>query len=414
MPLTPAQTELIKATVPILREGGETLTKHFYKMMLSEFPSVRPLFNTANQASGRQPRALAASVLAYAENIDQLQNLGPVAAQIVNKHVALQVQPEQYPIVGGCLLRSIREVLGPQVATDAVIDAWAAAYGQLADILIGAEKKAYDEAAAAVGGWRGARSFTVAKKVKESTNITSFYLEPADAATNKAVISYLPGQYLGLQLYVGDATNPDAEKRELRRNYSISQAADGKSLRITVKREEGGVASTYLHDTVQEGDALNVFPPAGCFTFDSDKTFATSTRSTVFLTAGVGITPAMAMLQHASAALKATGAADPIGKDVRFVHYAKSPAHQAFAKDVEAIVATHPNTMRSHYYYGGSSASAAHSFDEWLVPSCAATTDVYLLGPAGFMRAMKEGLEGCGVPTENIKYEFFGPAEALA
>ena len=80
----------------------------------------------------------------YARNIDRLEALGDLAAQIVNKHVALQVQPEHYPIVGACLLRAIREVLGAEIATDEVIEAWAAAYGQLADLLIGAEKQIYD------------------------------------------------------------------------------------------------------------------------------------------------------------------------------------------------------------------------------------------------------------------------------
>ena len=90
----------------------------------------------------------------YARNIDRLDELGPLAAQIVNKHVALQIQAEHYPIVGGCLLRAIREVLGAEIATDAVIDAWAAAYQQLADILIGAEAQMYDAVASAPGGWR--------------------------------------------------------------------------------------------------------------------------------------------------------------------------------------------------------------------------------------------------------------------
>ncbi|MBU6397942.1 MAG: nitric oxide dioxygenase, partial [Rhodospirillales bacterium] len=110
--LTAAQTAIIKSTVPILEAGGEALTTHFYRIMLADYPQVRPLFNQAHQASGAQPRALANGVLMYAKNIDRLQELGSLAGQIVNKHVALQVLPEHYPIVGACLLRAIREVLG--------------------------------------------------------------------------------------------------------------------------------------------------------------------------------------------------------------------------------------------------------------------------------------------------------------
>ena len=69
--------------------------------------------------------------------------LGALPAQIINKHVSLQVAPAHYPVVGKCLLQAIREVLGAEVATDAVLEAWGAAYQQLADILIGAEEAVY-------------------------------------------------------------------------------------------------------------------------------------------------------------------------------------------------------------------------------------------------------------------------------
>lgn len=115
--LNAEQRAIIKATVPLLESGGEALTTHFYKMMLSEYPQVRPLFNQAHQASGDQPRALANGVLMYARHIDQLEQLGGLVGQIINKHVALQILPEHYPIVGSCLLRAIEEVLGKDIAT---------------------------------------------------------------------------------------------------------------------------------------------------------------------------------------------------------------------------------------------------------------------------------------------------------
>ena len=89
--LTESQRAIVKATVPLLETGGEALTTHFYRIMLGEYPQVRPLFNQAHQASGAQPRALANSVLMYAKNIDRLEGLGNLPAQIINKHVSLQV-----------------------------------------------------------------------------------------------------------------------------------------------------------------------------------------------------------------------------------------------------------------------------------------------------------------------------------
>lgn len=180
--LSAQQRAIIKATVPLLETGGEALTTHFYRLMLAEYPQVRPLFNQAHQASGDQPRALANGVLAYARHIDDLTPLGGLVGRIVNKHVGLQILPEHYPIVGACLLRAIREVLGPDVATDEVIEAWGAAYQQLATLLIGAEEQCYATQEKAAGGWRGARAFRVARKAQESAEITSFYLVPADGA----------------------------------------------------------------------------------------------------------------------------------------------------------------------------------------------------------------------------------------
>ncbi len=182
---------IITATVPILEQGGEALTRHFYLTLFHDHPQVKPLFNQANQQDGNQQRALANAVLMYAKNIERLEQLGPLVATIVNKHVSLQIQREHYPLVGASLLKAIREVLGADIATDAVIEAWAAAYGQLADILAGAEQQAYEDNVRAPGGWSGARAFKIASKRAESDEITSFVLEPVDG---RAVVAHKPGQ----------------------------------------------------------------------------------------------------------------------------------------------------------------------------------------------------------------------------
>lgn len=387
--LTPEQSAIIKATVPILETGGEALTTHFYKIMLGEYAEVRPLFNQAHQAHGTQPRALANAVLQYARHIDNLGALGALPAQIIQKHVALQILPEHYPIVGTCLLRAIREVLGEEIATDAVIDAWAAAYGQLADILIAAESAQYDQLAAAPGGWRGARSFRVADKQVESAEITSFRLEPVDGLP---VIRFQPGQYLGLRLAI--------DGQEVRRNYSLSQKADGRSLRISVKREPGGVVSNHLHDAVKVGDTLDVFPPAGEFTL------AEGTAPLALISGGVGITPTLAM---AETALE-TGE-----RDVIFIHYARNGDVHAFGDMIDSWAHDYPRFSAHVVYEQGGHADAPSgrpSLDQlraW-VP---AEADAYFLGPKPFMAFVDAALAEIGLPDDRRHYEFFGPAEAL-
>ncbi len=92
-----------------------------------------------HQRAGFQQQALAGSVLAYAENIENLKPLLGAVAHIANKHVSVGIRAEHYPIVGKHLIASIKDVLG-EAATPELIDAWTAAYTRLADILIGAEK----------------------------------------------------------------------------------------------------------------------------------------------------------------------------------------------------------------------------------------------------------------------------------
>ena len=386
------QRALIKATVPLLETGGEALTNHFYKLMLAEHPEVRPLFNQAHQASGDQPRALANGVLMYAKHIDRLDQLGGLVSQVVNKHVALQVLPEHYPIVGSCLLRAIREVLGAEIATDAVIDAWAAAYGQLADILIGTEEKLYSAAADAPGGWRGARAFRIARKVAESAEITSFYLEPEDGG---AVVAHKPGQYIGVRLQIGG--------EEVRRNYSLSAASNGRDYRISVKREPGGVASNALH-RMAEGERLDLFAPAGDFTLEP------SDKPLVLISGGVGITPTLAMLEEAV----------NTDRPIHFIHCARNAESHAFRETIDSLAERHAQLKRFYCYdehQGQHQAPDATGLiteaqlDAWLPAE--RDLDAYFLGPKPFMAAIRRQLRSLGVPEQQARYEFFGPASAL-
>ena len=87
---------------------------------------------------------MATSVIAYASNIDNLGALGDAVALISQKHVSLNIQPEQYLIVGECLLNAIKEVLGADVATDSILNEWKKAVLFLAGIFIEEEKKIYN------------------------------------------------------------------------------------------------------------------------------------------------------------------------------------------------------------------------------------------------------------------------------
>lgn len=98
--MTPQQIDLVKATVPVLRENGVALTGYFYNRMLGNNPELKETFNMGHQRSGAQAQALAGAVLAYAENIEDPSVLLPVVELIAHKHVSLNIQAPDYNIVG--------------------------------------------------------------------------------------------------------------------------------------------------------------------------------------------------------------------------------------------------------------------------------------------------------------------------
>ncbi|UZW56463.1 globin domain-containing protein [Sphingobium sp. JS3065] len=146
--LTADTIAIVKATAPALRQHGVEITTAMYARLFQD-ASIKDMFDQAAQDSGEQPRRLAAAILGYAENIDRLQALDGAVARMVQRHVETGVKAEHYPKVAEALLPAIRDVLGAEVATDAVLDAWGQAYWFLANILIGREAQAYEEAEAA-------------------------------------------------------------------------------------------------------------------------------------------------------------------------------------------------------------------------------------------------------------------------
>lgn len=147
-PLSPQTTAIVKATAPVLQQHGVAITTRMYERLFVN-DEVRALFDQAAQDSGEQPRRLAAAILGYAQNVDKLQNLTPVVARMVQRHVETGVKAEHYPLVADALLPAIRDVLG-EAATDEVLAAWGEAYWFLADILIGKERDIYAQQAEVV------------------------------------------------------------------------------------------------------------------------------------------------------------------------------------------------------------------------------------------------------------------------
>lgn len=382
---------IIKSTVPVLEDHGVAITTRFYKNLFVAHPELLNIFNHANQAQGRQQTALAKAVYAAALHIDNLEEILPAVVQIGHKHVSLGVLPEHYPVVGEHLLIAMKEVLG-DAATDEIMEAWEQAYGVIADAFIGVEKDMYAETAEQENGWNFFKDFIVARKVKESEVITSFYLKPADDSN---VPHYTPGQYISLRLSL-----PDDEFLVIRQ-YSLSQAPKQDEFRISVKRESdndpNGVVSNYLHSSINEGDQIEVSAPAGVFVLD-----ATKTSPVAFISGGVGITPMMSMFE-------AVASSTP-ERPTTFLHGARNALQHAFDGDIQAYATMMDNARYKTVYSDEPNGFITREMLEEYIDSA---SDIYVCGPTRFMEIMIRELHGMGIPEEQIHYEFFGPAMDL-
>ncbi|MDJ1159547.1 pyridoxamine 5'-phosphate oxidase family protein [Chelatococcus sp. SYSU_G07232] len=248
------------------------------------------------------------------------------------------------------------------------------------------------------------RRFTVTRIEDESETVRSFYLEPADGG---GLAGHRPGQFLPIALDIA------GEPRPVRRTYTLSEEANGRHYRISVKRAgTGALASTWLHDTVGPGTTVRAMAPRGDFTLDPD-----SRRPVVLISGGVGITPTIAMLDHLLG-----GTEDRMrypGRRVWSIHAARHGGEHAFAAHVRAL-ATRRSTLAVHVRYSAPRAGDVLGRDHDSVGRIDAELlkgllplddyDFYLCGPQGFMQSVYNMLLGLGVRDERIRHEAFGPA----
>lgn len=392
-----AQKLLITQTVPILKTNGNDLVTYFYKRMFEHNPELKNIFNMVNQANGKQQNALTGAVLAYAEHIENPSVLVNTLKTIGQKHISLNIKPEQYPIVGHHLLASIKEVLGDKVATPELMDAWACAYQELADIMISIESRMYQTNRDKKGGWKGWRTFVISKIVSESEEIKSFYLKAEDG---KEISSFLPGQYLTIKTFVPDLGY------EQPRQYSISSDSNQDYYRISIKKEKGiganpdGFVSAVLHEK-KEGDILEVTVPAGEFYVNPE-----SSTPLVLISGGVGLTPLMAMIEANTIALEK--------KKIVWVHGCRNEAVHAFKDRIENLT-NDENWLSSYVFHEKIAKDNSKILEGWVDLNAIKKeilieeANYYICGPAVFIKKQFDSLIELGIEKDSIHYEEFGP-----
>lgn len=374
--------DIVKATAPLVAEHAEEITRVFYETMFRNNPEASQFFNVANQSAGRQSKALANAIIAYALNIDNLGALGDAVELIASKHCGLQVLPEHYPIVHDNLLIAVAEVLKPAV-TPEIGAAWSEAVNFLAKLLIDNEEGRYAAAEARSGGWRGWKNFTVNSIKDLSTGVKTFRFVPADGSSGP--FEFTPGQYLSIRVDLkGDGTYTSP------RHYTVTSKPGDNFFEVSIKKIDGGVVSTYLHDVLAVGGMVQLSPPFGPFTLVSNA------MKPVLVSAGIGRTPMKSFID----ALKNAGTTN-----VKTIHVDKNQAAVPFYDHFEEV-----NTGNNQYYFTEKlGRPVVNDIASALVNEVGADCMYYLCGPTSFMGGMAHGLIAAGVKKENLKWEAFSP-----
>jgi ferredoxin-NADP reductase/ferredoxin len=234
---------------------------------------------------------------------------------------------------------------------------------------------------------------------RESAGVISLTLEATDGSRLPPA---LPGQFVVLRL------RSAADAPALLRNYSLSGIPDAGSYRVSVKQEEHGKGSTFLHTHIKDGDILDVSAPRGSFTLQP------GVGPVVLLSAGIGATPVLAML-YALAASRSPRA-------IWWLYGARDAADHPFAREAHDIVATLAHA-RSYVAYSRP-APGDRLGDDYDAPGrlslqtleqlgISREADFYLCGPAPFLRNFTQELQKWGVTNGRIHQEIFGPEEAV-
>jgi ferredoxin-NADP reductase/MOSC domain-containing protein YiiM len=233
-------------------------------------------------------------------------------------------------------------------------------------------------------GWRGFRRLCVTDTHQESPTVLSILLEADDGG---ALPTPLPGQYLTVKI-------PGAGDQPPMRSYSLSGDPAAGYYRISVKREDRGQVSRWLHSHAGSGLVIESASPRGDFYLVDDNS------PVILVSAGIGATPVMAMA-HALAAAKSP-------RQIWWLHTTQSSATLAFAAEVTALLDSLPDAHQLVFYTRGDDMPTR--LDRQSIATLGLPTDAtaYLCGPTGFMDDMRDALTAAGLDPARIHSELFG------
>ncbi|HUE32259.1 MAG TPA: MOSC and FAD-binding oxidoreductase domain-containing protein [Mycobacterium sp.] len=250
--------------------------------------------------------------------------------------------------------------------------------------MLKAHDSAATETAPAVGvepGWNGFRPLRVSAIARESPRVMSIRLQADDRGS---LPPPLPGQYLTVRI-------PGAAEPTPMRSYSLSGDPAAGEYRISVKREDHGLVSRWLHTHIEPGSVVEAAPPRGDFYLTD------GSNPVVLISAGIGITPVLAML-HTLSAARST-------RDIWWLHTTRDRETQAFAAEVTTLIESLPHARQLLFYTRTQGRLGQPTIAALGLPPDAAA---YLCGPTQFMSDMRDALTAAGIDPARIHSELFG------
>lgn len=216
--------------------------------------------------------------------------------------------------------------------------------------------------------------------------------------------AYLPGQYLALR--------KELDGFERRRSYSICRppvaagAGGDTTIAVAIKRDLGGIFSTWANSELRAGDTLDVMSPQGTFTSTLD---ALDGKHIVGIAAGSGITPLMA-LAHTVLSRSADASFE-------LVYTNRSTLDVMFLEELAELKDRYPARLALHHVLSREQRTAPllsgridqekleTILDRLILPET--VDEWFLCGPFELVQLARDTLAARGVPTSRVRYELF-------
>lgn len=237
---------------------------------------------------------------------------------------------------------------------------------------------------------------------RETPECVSVSLEVPEESKSDFV--FRQGQYLTFRHQLNG--------EEIRRSYSICASPLDGELRVAVKKVPEGVFSTYVNESLQVGDTVEVMQPEGRFFTELD---ATNEKMYVAFAAGSGITPVISII-------KTVLLTEPKSKFC-LVYGNKTRGSIIFKSEIEDLKNQFMGRFSVYHILSREQADAQilsgridrdkcrYFLDKIIRPED--IDECFLCGPEDMINDVKEVLTGAGVSSKKIHFELFFTSSSL-